>query len=126
MTRFVIPLLVLVGMLATVTSRAQDDQVFGTNGAPARGTISAISPNQVKVQSAGANLTFEVKDILKVTFGDEPSELRTARDRALAGQYEDAIEELKKINVDEIRVSVIQQDVGYYAAYCTAQQTRDR
>jgi tetratricopeptide (TPR) repeat protein len=121
MTRFVLALLVLVGMLTTATVRAQDDQVFAKSGTPTRGTITAISPTQVKIQSTGAALTFEVKDIMKVTFNGEPSELRTARDRALAGQYEDAIEELKKVNMNEINVSVIQQDVGYYAAYCTAQ-----
>jgi tetratricopeptide (TPR) repeat protein len=39
----------------------------------------------------------------------------------LAGQYEDAIEELKKIDVGAIGSTVVTQDVGYYAAYCKAQ-----
>src|SRR6056300_1508363 len=58
MTRFTIPMLVLVGMLTTAASHAQDDQIFGKNGAPTRGQITAISPNQVKIKSPGAELTF--------------------------------------------------------------------
>jgi tetratricopeptide (TPR) repeat protein len=38
----------------------------------------------------------------------------------LAGQYEDALEELKKIAPGSINNPVIQQDVGYYTAYCLA------
>jgi tetratricopeptide (TPR) repeat protein len=110
----------LLGILAAAASHAQEDQIFGKSGTPTRGTITAVSPSEIKIQSRGAPLTFAIKDVLKVTFDGEPPELRTARERALAGQYEDAVEELKKIDVGAIRNSVISQDVGYYAAYCTA------
>ena len=120
MIRFVTSATLLLAVLAAATAHAQDDQVYGKTGTPTRGTIEAVSPTEVKIQSRGAPLTFDVKDILKVTFDGEPAELRTARERALSGQYEDAIEELKKVNADDIQNSVIRQDVGYYKAYCSA------
>ncbi len=106
--------------IAAAPAGAQDDQVFGKKGTPTRGKITSVSPGKIDMVVTGGNRSFDVKDILKVTFGEEPSELRTARDRALDGQYSDAVDELKKINMAEVQNAVIQQDIGYYAAYCTA------
>jgi tetratricopeptide (TPR) repeat protein len=120
MKAFVTPLSLLVVVLAAALGRAQDDQVFDKSGRPTRGLIRAVSPQQIRIDSTGGSRTFNVRDVVKVTFGDEPAEMRTARDRALAGQYEDAVEELKKINMNEIQNAVLKQDILYYAAFCKA------
>jgi tetratricopeptide (TPR) repeat protein len=70
---------------------------------------------------SGIERKFEVKDILKVTFSDEPEELRIARDRALAGQYEDGLEELAKINASAVATPAIKQDIDFYNALCKSQ-----
>jgi tetratricopeptide (TPR) repeat protein len=58
--------------------------------------------------------------VQRVTFGDEPNEVRTGRDRALAGQYNDSLEELRKINPASIDSDVIRQDLAYYTAFSLA------
>lgn len=113
--------LALAGLLLIpVSSQAQQDQVYGKSGVPTRGTVTAVSPVKVTVQSIGVSLDVDTKDITKVTFDDEPAELGTARDWALAGQFEDALKELKKIDQAAIANEVIKQEVGYYTAYCLA------
>jgi tetratricopeptide (TPR) repeat protein len=121
MNRILAILSLVVAISVPVVCTAQQDQVFDKKkGTPTRGLISAVSPIQVKIEATGLTRAIDVKDILKVTFGDEPAELTTARERALAGQYGDAIDELKKIAISQISNDVIKQDVGYYAAYCMA------
>lgn len=111
---------VLSVLLAAAASGQQQDQVFGTKGTPTRGLISAISATQVTIDVNGIPRPFDVKDILKVTFGDEPEELRTARDRALAGQYEDTLTELAKIDMSKVTLAAIKQDIEYYRAFSIA------
>jgi tetratricopeptide (TPR) repeat protein len=120
MNRTSIALWCLLAALAPSMARAQNDQIFGRGGTPTRGMISKVSPNQVTIQATGASMDFDTKDILRVTFGDEPGELRTARDRALSGQYGDALAELKKVDTAAINNDVIRAEVGYYTAYCAA------
>jgi len=121
MNKLLATLFLTAGVLWSAVCLAQDDQVFSKKtGTPTRGLISAVSPQQVTIQTTGIARNIEVKDILKVTFDDEPSELTTARQRALAGQFGNAIEELGKVNEAEITNEVIKQDVVYYRAYSAA------
>ncbi len=115
-------LLLTISVTCAAVCVAQDDAVFlKKSGTPTRGLISAVSRDNVTIQITGSSRTIEVKDILKVRFDAEPPELSTARDRALAGQYDNALEELSKVNVAEISNAVIKQEVGYYEAYSKAQ-----
>lgn len=113
--------LLAAGLLLSLPSllTAQDDQIFGAKGTPTRGRISAISPTQIVLNATGVDRTFEVKDIRKVTFSDEPAELRTARDRVEAGQFEDALGDLNKIDATNLGAAV-KQDVEFYKAVCMA------
>jgi tetratricopeptide (TPR) repeat protein len=113
-------LLTVAVALVSSPAVAQQDLVFGKGGTPIRGTISGISPTVVKIDSVGATREIDVREIQKLSFGDEPAEMSTARDQALAGQFENALASLKKVNVAEIQNPAIAQDVGYYQAYCTA------
>jgi hypothetical protein len=107
-------------LLAAAPAPAQQDTIIGRTGTPIRGTIVGISPSTVKIETTGTTRDVEVREIQKLSFGDEPADLRNARDQALAGQFENALESLKKINVAEIQTAAIKQDVGYYSAYCNA------
>jgi len=109
-----------VAWLAAAPVLAQQDTIIGRSGTPIRGTIVGISPSSVKIETTGTTRDIEVREIQKLSFGDEPADLRNARDQALAGQFENALESLKKINVAGIQIPAIKQDVGYYSAYCNA------
>ena len=107
-------------LLAAAPALAQQDTIIGRGGTPIRGTIVGISPTAVKIETTGVTRDVEVREIQRLSFGDEPAELRNAREQALAGQFENALESLSKIKLDEIKVPAIRQDVGYYSAYCNA------
>lgn len=104
-------------MLPSLAS-AQQDQVFGRNGTPTRGTIRAIGKDEIKIDASGITRTFQVNEVLKVTYGDEPSELRAARESVIAGQYEDALDSLGQIDASADLIKPVLQDIEYYKAYC--------
>ncbi len=117
MMRYLFPVALMAGFLAPVSATAQQDQVFDKSGTPTRGTITAVSPTRITLQATAAALEFDTKDVQRVVFEGEPNELRTGRDRALAGQYRDALEELRRIDPATIDNDVIRQDIDYYTAY---------
>ena len=99
---------------------AQQDTIIGRSGTPIRGTIVGISPASIKIETTGTTRDIEVREIQKLSFGDEPAEMSSARDQALAGQFENSLASLKKVNVAEVQNAAVKQDVGYYHAYCLA------
>jgi tetratricopeptide (TPR) repeat protein len=113
-------LLIAAVVLSTAPALAQEDTIIGRGGTPIRGTIVGISPTSVKIETTGVARDIETREIQKLSFGDEPADVRDARDQALAGQFENALASLKKVNVAEIQNEVIKQEVGYYLAFCNA------
>lgn len=115
----IVSLSLLVGLAWSGNSSAQDE-VFGAKGTAKRGTITTITKDQIGMTEKGVPQNFPVKEIMKVRFAAEPNELRVARDKALAGQYEDAVENLDKIDASKLPAEGIKQDYDYYKAYCAA------
>jgi tetratricopeptide (TPR) repeat protein len=107
-------------LLASTTVHAQFDTVFGAKGTPDKGSIVQMTPTQVVIDIAGRQVTHEVKDIRKVTFADDSAELQNARDAVLAGQLEQALEDLNRLNPANITRQVVKEDVIYYKAYADA------
>lgn len=116
-------LLFVVALLASVASQrpvaAQLDKVFIAGKAPVAGTVQEMSKDKVTVDVGGAPRTFEVNDIAKITYGDDPQVLTKSREAALAGQLEAALTDLNSISPDGLR-DVAKQDVLYYRAFCAA------
>jgi tetratricopeptide (TPR) repeat protein len=107
-------------VFGTAPVLAQQDTIVGRGGTPIRGTIVGISPTAVKIETTGAARDIETREIQKLSFGDEPADVTTARDQAMAGQFENALASLKKVNLAEIQNAAIRQEVGYYSAFCNA------
>jgi len=113
-------LLTAAVVFSTAPALAQQDTIIGKGGSPIRGTIVGISPTTVKIETTGATRDIETREIQKLSFGDEPADVTSARDQAIAGQYENALASLKKVNQAEIQNAAIKQEVGYYSAFCNA------
>ena len=113
-------LLIAAVVLSTAPALAQEDTIIGRGGTPIRGTIVGISPMSVKIETTGVTRDIEVRTIQKLSFGDEPADVRNARDQALAGQYENALASLKKVNPAEVQNAAVTQEIGYYTAFCNA------
>ena len=106
----------------TPAAWAQTDQVFPVRGAPARGTVTAITRDQVSLDAAGSNRQIAVNEISRIAFGDEPSELNAARMAALQKNYAAAAAELKKVDPTKISREFVKQDFEFYKALCQARQ----
>lgn len=94
------------------------DQVFPQRGSAASGTVVEMNPNEVKLDARGTPRTFAVNDIRRMTFAEDPPELRRARDDVAAGQLEQALETLKRVDAERIARDFVRHDLRYYLAYC--------
>jgi tetratricopeptide (TPR) repeat protein len=121
MNKFFLGLALLAASLPAL-SQAQQDQIYtvGGKGIGVKGTVTATSPTEVTLDTSGIPRKFEVKDILKVAYGDDPTGLQTARDRVLKGEYAEALPQLERIDTTKIKVGYVKQDLEFYKALCLA------
>lgn len=112
--------LALLGLSVPQAAHAQLDRVFGPKGVPVEGTITAISTEKIALDKAGTAMQFNVNEVVKVTFGDDPPELAKARDAIVQGQIESAQATLKTLNTAAIARDMVKQDADYFRAYCDA------
>ena len=96
----------------------QSDSVVGDRRVPTFGTITEITRVQITIDTPQGKKLFPVNEVQKVTFKDEPRELRNARDGILRGQLENSRSDLEKISLDGIERKEIRQDIEFYKAYC--------
>ena len=88
--------LVLGVALAPAAALAQNDAVYVGSGAPKRGTVTAMTPNEVKVDVNGVEQSFAVNEIKQIKFGDEPNALDNARNTIGQKNFNAALAELEK------------------------------
>jgi tetratricopeptide (TPR) repeat protein len=85
---------------------------------PATGKITALSPSKVTIAVRGNEQNYDMSDVLKISFDGEPTELERARDQCLNDQYDQALDEIKKLDPSSIENPVLQQEVQFYRWYC--------
>jgi len=85
-----------------------------------RGTIVEMSKDNIGVEVSGVVTQVEVGDVKRVTFADAPTLLTSAQSSIAAGQLEDALEKLQKIDKGDISRNVVAEEVDYFIAYCKA------
>lgn len=90
------------------------DRVYPRQDVPASGKIVELTPTSVTIEVRGKNQTYSLDDVRKITFDGEPDELDRAREHVLNEQYEQAIDELKKIDLAAIKAPLIRQDIEFY------------
>lgn len=101
---------------------AEEDQVYVRRGATVRGTIGEVSPVQVTLDVAGQKQVVSVNEVRVINFGDEPPALRQGRARAVAGKFDDALEELKKVDPKKIARPIVKLDLQFYLALCQGKE----
>jgi tetratricopeptide (TPR) repeat protein len=112
----------VVCLLALSAPALAEDAVFGAKGVPVRGDIVGTSPTEITIERAGAKQTIPVNEVRKVTLTDEPNELEKAREFIRSGNFNGAVDELKKIKPDPSMRPIVKQDVEYYTAFAVAKQ----
>lgn len=99
------------------TARAVD-KVYPDQGPVASGKIVSLSPSQVIIEVRGKNQSYQLNEVQKVTFDDEPTGLERARDHFINEQFDQALEEIKKVDANAIDNPVIRQEYEFYRWYC--------
>lgn len=105
----------LLGHRAAV---AQLDRVYDMAGDSVSGTVTQTSRNGVQLKKGDSTRTFKAGEILKILHEFDPPPLTKAREFALDGQYEQALEQLKTVSFDAIRRPVIEADARFYIVLC--------
>lgn len=106
-------------VLGSAFATAQD-RVYPLNDATATGKITKVSPTEVRIEVRGKEQVFQVADIRKVVFDGEPRGLDRAREFVLQEQYDQALEELKKVPQAELTSDAAKLDFRFYVFYCQA------
>lgn len=101
-------------------SAQSSDQVYLLKGSPTNGIIKPeqSSTKELAVDVQGSIRKIPVTDIRRVTFVDEPTEMRRARDSILTGQLEQGYAELRKIDPNSLKRPIVKADLQFYLAYC--------
>ena len=120
--RSALPLVLMFPLvLAASVAHGQVDRVYPHSGNAVSGKITDISPNSVTIETGSNQQTFTVDQIQKIFFEGDPAGLTKGREFALDGQWEQAIDELRGVDIDSIKREVIQADAMYYLAKSEAQ-----
>ncbi len=99
------------------------DRVYPEGDATATGTITSISPIEVKIEVRGKEQVYPIHEVRKIVFNDEPRGLDRAREFVLQGQFDQALSELKKVPQADLTSDPVKQDFKYYVYYCQARQS---
>ncbi len=99
---------------------AQRDRIYDLDDKQVSGKITSVTSQGVVLEKSGTPQTFKADEIQKIMFEGDPSGLTRGRELALNGQYEQALDELRKVNFADIDREVIAADVMFYISLCEA------
>ncbi|MEM6469710.1 MAG: hypothetical protein AAF802_09070 [Planctomycetota bacterium] len=97
------------------TSYGQLDRVYTYDSTTASaGKIENISKNGVQLKVGSNTKNYVESEIRKITFQGDPRGLTVGRELALDGQYEQALDELKVLDLDSFKRNAARADAEYY------------
>ena len=111
----------LAVLLGVGTLCLADDQIKKTSGDVVRGTIVSLGKDEVKFEKSGKQDSIATYDIQSIRHNEEPPQLNLHRNKVFAGNYEKALEDIEKIDLDSITKPEVKQDIIWLKAYCNAQ-----
>ncbi|TWT66174.1 tetratricopeptide repeat protein [Allorhodopirellula solitaria] len=106
----------LVATLISGVAQAQTDRVYPQGGDAVIGRIKSLGKNEIVISVAGKDQSFPANEITRILFQGDPPELTRGRELVMEGQYEQAFDELKQLNIAELSRDVIKADAEFYLA----------
>jgi tetratricopeptide (TPR) repeat protein len=94
---------------------AQLDRVYthdSNNASP--GTVTESTRDGLKLKVGSTTKAFAENEIRKVSFQGDPPGLTRGRELAIDGQYEQALDELKAVEIESLPRDLIKADAAYY------------
>jgi tetratricopeptide (TPR) repeat protein len=121
LTAAALPLLLAGLATQAAVGQSQFDRVFLPKvAAPSQGIITEMGRDKIKLDMSGVAREFQVNEIARISYAEEPVELNTARGHVLQKNYNAALTELKKLDAAPPARDVVKQDVDYFKALCMA------
>ena len=124
--RSLLPAIVIAGttLALTFSAQAQVVDVLYTlsKKTPNRGAISpdGMTAAEVTMDMAGVAKRFPANDIVKIAYGDDPTELVSARNLTVDKNYNSAKDQLAKLDPAKVERELIKQDITFYKAFVDA------
>jgi tetratricopeptide (TPR) repeat protein len=115
-----VPAALAVLGLSASSARGQFDVISVAKSAASRGRITEMGRDKVVLDMSGVSREFQVNEILRIAYADEPNELSNARAAVLQRNYNAALTELRKLDAAPPGRDVIKQDVDFYKALSLA------
>lgn len=106
---------ILVSCCAAVTAQ---DKVYPLQGSALSGKIAEITRNEVSIEVRGNKQTLPLTQVRKITFEGEPSGLDRARELFAQQQFDQARDEIRKLDVAAAKSPQIAQEMEFYGWYC--------
>ena len=97
---------------------AHADRVFDHDNKTTNGRVEQISKKGVRIKKSGKLIPIPISKILKIQFDDDPKALTDGRDFTIKEQYDQALTELRKIDLKSIQEPGIRADAMFYIALC--------
>ncbi len=103
------------------TALAQLDSLL-LRGQPVakKGIVKEITKDRVTLEINGVTQSFDVNQIAKLNFDEEPNELNNARNAIAQRKYDLAVGELKKLDGKPQKNRDVAADIAFYKAWCQA------
>lgn len=111
----------ILSLLLSEPALAQVDRVYPVTGNPIVGKITEMHRDRVVVESGSNKQTVGVDKIRRILFDGEPPGLVKGREFALDGEYEQAADELRRLDFATLRRDMVKADAMYYLARSEAE-----
>lgn len=103
-------------MLFCSVADAQLDRIYPLTGSPVSGKIVEMKPDSVTVESGSKKQSVSVEQIQRILYEGDPASLTKGREFSLDGQWDEALEELRRIDSDSLNRDYVKADALYYIA----------
>lgn len=112
--------MLLVGSM--IGSAPSEDRVQPRQGVPVAGTLESVSREAVQVRSRSGNLqTIDAWQIAFVAFDREPTALTRAKEQASTEAYQQAADELAKVDAAQLATPAARTDYRFYQVFLAGQ-----
>jgi tetratricopeptide (TPR) repeat protein len=113
---------IAVGLvLSPATALAQlDTLLLRGQPVPKKGLVKEITKDKVTMETNGVAQSFDVNQIVRLNFDEEPIELNNARNAIAQRKYDLAAGELKKLDGKPQKNKNVAADIAFFKAYCQA------
>jgi len=113
-----LPALVVGLCVGTSSALAQErDRVYPTKGAALTGKIVERTRDRVVIEVRGNNQNVPTNELQRIVFDGEPQSFSRTKDFVVQGQYDQAVEEFKKIDASSLSTDAMKQEYKFYRGY---------